>query len=229
MAEPTDDLSRKSLFQRVFYAVCWVGALITLKLLFGLRRYGMRNLPKRGAVLLISNHQSYLDPPVIGLCLHRQFHPIAREGLFEAPRFAWLIRMLNAIPLREGGQADSAAMRQAIAALNAGEPVLVFPEGSRTENGEIGEFKRGVGLLLKRSACVVAPVAIDGAFEAWPRSRKRPKPFSRIGVMIGEPIPHDELLADGVDAALERLRTEVVQLRRDLRGKLKLPPLETRT
>lgn len=186
----------------------------------------MDRLPKKGALLLICNHQSYLDPPAVGLCLHRQFHPIARSGLFESARFAWLIRMLNAIPLREGDRADAAAMRMAIDLLKSGEVVLVFPEGSRTETGEIGEFKRGAGLLLKRSSCAVTPVAIDGAYEAWPRSRKRPKVFSRVGVQVGAPIPHDELLKDGVDTALERLRTEVVQLRRELRLRLKLPPLE---
>lgn len=200
------------------YATAKALSLWALWLFFGFRRYGRRNVPKRGALLLVANHQSYLDPPIVGVCLRRQFHPIARAGLFESAHFAWLIRQLNAIPIREDSRGDTAAMKRALELLGQGEIVLLFPEGTRTQTGEVDEFKRGAGLLIKRAQCPVAPVAIDGAFEAWPRTRKRPRLFQRIRVKIGEPIPHDELLTDGADAALVQLREEVVRLLEELRA-----------
>ncbi len=225
MADRALNPKRRSVFQIVVYASIWLFTLVALKSLFGLRRYGRRHIPKRGALLLVANHQSYLDPPAIGVCIHRQFHPVARAGLFHSAHFGGMIRMLNAIPIREDGRGDTAAMRTAIDLLNSGEVVLVFPEGSRSETGEIEEFKRGVSLLLKRTNCPVAPVAIDGAFEAWPRSRKRPKLFTRIGVLIGEPIAHEALLVDGAEPALERLRADVMRLRDELRAKLGRAPI----
>lgn len=192
-------------------------ALAVLKIFFRLKRIGIERLPRTGPVLLVANHQSYLDPPMIGVSVPRQFHPIGRAGLFVSPVFAWLLRMLNTMPIREDGRGDADAMKRALAILEQGEVVLIFPEGSRSANGEIGEFKRGASLLLKRSGCPVVPVAIEGAFDAWPRSRKFPILFRCVRVRFGDPIPHDELLADGAEAALERLRMEVIRLRDELR------------
>ena len=222
MAESTPRYRPPSIWQRLFYRFVRTFTLALFKVLFGLKRRGMGRVPRQGALLLVCNHQSYLDPPAVGVSLPRVMHPVARASLFDSPKFGWFIRMLNAIPIREDGQPDAAAIRLAIELLEQGRVVLVFPEGQRTNDGDIGEFKRGAGLLLRRSKCAVAPVAIVGAYRAWPRSRSKPKLFRRIGVRIGEPIPHDELMEDGVDVALDRLRREVIALRNELQDELSI-------
>jgi len=181
---------------------------------------GRANAPRKGGALIVANHQSYLDPPLVGAWLPRQFHAVAREGLFQSRRLNWIITRLNAIPVREDGEPDANVIRQTVALLRAGELVLIFPEGTRTETGDVGEFKRGVGLLLKRAGTPVIPAAIVGAFEAWPRSRKRPRLFSRLGVKYGPPIESEALLADGADAALDRLRAEVIRLKEELSAEM---------
>lgn len=192
-------------FRRVLRAILW--------LLFGLRARDVENVPPTGPLLIAGNHQSYLDPPSIGCpIVQRHLSFIARAGLFSFGPFGWVIGMLNSVPLAEE-KGDAAAIREAIRRLEAGHAVLIFPEGSRTENGEIDDFKRGVSLLLKKARCPVLPVAIRGAYEVWPRRRPLPVPWrARVRVAYGTPISYEELMTLGPDGALARIRDEVVKL-----------------
>lgn len=196
--------------------------LVFLRVFYRLRREGSHLIPSDGPVLLVANHQSFLDPPIVGtLCMHRAIHFVARIGLFQNKFFSWLITSYNSIPIREN-TGDIAAMKEAIRRLERGAAVLIFPEGSRTEDGRMTEFKRGVSILLKRASCPVVPIAIEGAFEAWPRGQKRPLLFgARIATRAAEPIPHDELLADGVENALRRLEAVIDAMRLELRAELR--------
>lgn len=218
---------RRSLGQRVFYVLCRTFMHAALLVCYGYTRFGLDNVPREGGALLVSNHQSYLDPPIVGICVRgRQFHPLARVGLFKNPLLRAIIAALNAIPIDQD-RGDTGAIKATIARLEAGGVVCVFPEGSRTYDGRMQPFQRGAAVILKRSRCPVIPVAIDGAFEAWPRTRRFPRRlFHRIGVQVGRPIDHDELLKDGADAALRRLETEVRALRDDLRRRLRRPPID---
>ncbi len=115
----------------------WMGSC------FRYRAWGLNHIPRTGPVLFVSNHQSYLDPILVGLGSHRrQFYAMARSTLFHQPAFAWLIRSLNAVPV-ERGTADMAAMRRSIGVLQRGHALLVFPEGTRTADGSIGPFQHG--------------------------------------------------------------------------------------
>lgn len=176
--------------------------------LFGYRRFGAR-LPRSGGVLVVANHQSYLDPPMVGCALpERQFDFLARAGLFEVGWLRPIITALHSVPVREEG-GDPASMKAILRRLEQGRVVLVFPEGTRSHDGSLGEFKRGVAVILRRSGCPVVPVGIVGAHRAWPRGRG-PRPFRhRAVVWVGEPIAHDELMRRGPDSALERLHDEV--------------------
>lgn len=213
---PLGSLRRKhpgsSLPSLVFYEAVRIFTLVLLMVLFRFRWRGAKNLPRTGPVLIVANHQSYIDPPLVGCAMgQRQFDFLARAGLFQSKWLGPLITALHSVPVKENG-GDPASIKEIIRRLEQGRIVLIFPEGTRTMNGDIGEFKRGVALILRKSACPVLPVGIAGAYEAWPRGG-RPKLFRKVAVQVGTPIQHDELLADGVDAALLRLRDEVSALR----------------
>lgn len=202
---------------RLLYAVGRVVVAIVFGVVYRARGYGAHRVPRRGPVLLVANHQSHLDPPLIGLMCPRPLWYVARIGLFKSRPFAWLIRALNAIPIRQG-ESDAAAIRSIISRLEAGGAVLIFPEGSRTPDGALQPLARGAAVLIRRTRCPVVPVAVEGCFDAWPRSRTLPRlTGQRLAVAFGEPIGHDELMANGPEAALERLAREIEALRQRLR------------
>lgn len=206
----------------LFYEVCRLPTLAFFTLVYRYRAIGARRVPAEGAVLLVANHQSFLDPPGIGLGIrHRQVDYIARVGLFVNPVFAWLIRSLNALPINEEGS-DAAAIKEILRRLGDGRVVLIFPEGSRSPEGAMHEFKRGIAVLVKRAKCPVVPVAIEGAFDAWPRTRKLPAVWGkRVAVKYGEPIAHEELMREGGDAALSLLFDRVQGMRMELRAMMR--------
>ena len=185
------------------------------------RSWGKHGIPRTGPVLLISNHQSFLDPIIIGLAAHhRQFYALARATLFDNSLIAWLIRSLNAIPVAQG-EGDLQAMRVSIDLLKHGHGLLIFPEGSRTVDGATGVFQPGTMLLIKRSGATVLPVAIEGSFSVWPIFNTLPRPFGRIGVLYGHPIEAEQLIRMGPDAAMTHLRQTVEELRLRLDQKMK--------
>lgn len=208
-------------WKATLYEFCWCALWVIQTLWLRLRRFHLERVPRDGACLMVANHQSYLDPTCIGMVATvRPMHQVARLGLFKNRAFGWFIGALNSIPIREE-EGDTGAMRAILARLKEGALVLIFPEGSRTPDGAIKGFKRGVAVLVKRSTCPVLPVAIDGAYDAWPRRQKRPRWWgNRVGVMVGTPIPHDELMRDGPDAAMRRLEREVAALQMELRARL---------
>ena len=184
------------------------------------RAWGIHNLPSEGPILLVSNHQSFFDPIIVGLGSHRrQFCALARSGLFHNPVLGWLIRSLNAIPV-EQGTSDTRAMRGCVNALKQGQALLIFPEGSRTTTGRVARFEPGTMLLIKRARPTVVPVGPDGAFDVWPRGHTLPKPPGRLGVMYGEPIAPETLLGMDSDAALRLLEQRVADLQQGVADRL---------
>jgi 1-acyl-sn-glycerol-3-phosphate acyltransferase len=188
--------------------------------LYGHRWWGHENVPRSGPTLLLCNHQSYLDLIVLGVGLRRHFHPMARRTLFDRPSFSWLIRSLNAFPVDQG-RADIKAMRRAIELMGQGHLVLVFPEGSRTEDGRLGAFNPGVMLLIRRAKPTVVPMAIDGVFDIWPIGRPRPKLRGRTGAIYGRPIAADTLLSMPHEQATALLQQRIESLRLEVRGNLR--------
>lgn len=201
------------------YAACASAAHLLCVLLWRYRWFGAHHVPARGPLLVVSNHQSHLDPVLVGLSIHpRQMNFLARAGLF-LPVFGALIRMLNAVPLRQG-ESDTAAIRTALEQLAMGRAVLVFPEGSRTPDGAMHPFKRGVWLLLSRAGCPVLPIAVEGAYDMMPKDALLPRIGGPVAVQIGEPIDAAALKAMGAEAALAHLAERVEALRVDLRARL---------
>jgi 1-acyl-sn-glycerol-3-phosphate acyltransferase len=186
-------------------------------LLFDLRAFGLENIPKHGGVLIVSNHASYLDPAILGVKVRRPMSFMAKSELFKNKLFGWMIRSVNAFPVRQG-EGDLAAVRETIKRLQEGHILVMFPEGGRTETGEIEPLLPGVGLIVRRAGPTVkvVPAAIDGAYEAWSRHRKFFRSWP-IRVKYGPALEiSDKRAADIVkivDAEIHRLHEELKNVR----------------
>jgi 1-acyl-sn-glycerol-3-phosphate acyltransferase len=133
-------------------------------------------VPKTGPVLLVANHQSHLDPVLVGLACPRQLKYLARHDLFFWP-FSWWIRALGAVPIdRKRGALGG--IKTTLKLLEEREAVLVFPEGSRTPDGSLHALLAGFCLLARRSGATVVPLAIRGAYDSMPRGSLFPRPCS---------------------------------------------------
>ncbi len=211
---------RGPLWSIFLYDVCRRTCLALFRIFYRARARHPDRVPATGAVLIAANHQSYIDPPLVGgFVTQRQCNFIARAALFRFRPFGWLIRALNSVPIKE--QSDTAAIKEVIRLLQDGHAVVIFPEGGRCDDGAMHEFKRGVALLMKKARCPVVPAAVEGCFDAWSRHR-RPRLFgARVAVEYAHPIPHEELLRDGPDAALRRLEREIDAMRLRLRAELR--------
>jgi 1-acyl-sn-glycerol-3-phosphate acyltransferase len=177
---------QRSLFKRVGYGACHVLARLTATALFRVRVLGRENVPATGGGLVCANHQSYFDPVLVGLAVDQRLNYLARDTLFRNPLFKWLIDFLDAIPIdREGG--GLAGLKETLRRLKQDELVLIFPEGTRTRNGDMLPLKPGFCAIARRSQRPLIPVGFDGAYQAWPRSSPLPR-LSTLAVVIGEPI-----------------------------------------
>jgi len=170
----------------VLYAVCKVVAVALMRLLFRVEAQGTEHIPAGGAVLIVANHSSVLDPPIVGGMCPRQLTFLAKAELFRVPGFGRLIRRLGAQPLRREG-ADPSALRVAQRVLAEGKALLVFPEGTRGEEGFLREAKAGAALLAVQSGAAVVPAYVRGTGRAWPRGRRLPRPV-KVRVTFGAPL-----------------------------------------
>lgn len=170
---------------RWIYWFHWLIAGSAFRTMFGMRILGRENLITEGPVLVASNHQSFLDPPLIGNLYRTEMVFLARKTLFVG-YFKWLYPRLNAIPVDQD-RPDMSSLKTIIRKLKEGHRVLVFPEGARTLDGNIGEAAPGIGLVAVKSGAVIQPVRISGAREALPRGSGRIR-FARITVSVGPPI-----------------------------------------
>src|SRR4051794_22720171 len=138
------------------------------------RATGRRHLPESGGVLLVSNHLSHLDVFILGIPLRRPLNYVARSTLFFPPLGA-LIRSVGGFPIQREGM-GAQGLKETLRRIRKGGIVVLFPEGTRSRDGELGELKSGIAVLAARASVPVVPAAIAGTFEAWPRTRKFPRP-----------------------------------------------------
>jgi len=185
--------SGHSLFGRVLYATLWVLCRTLGVAVFGIRVRFAEPLPARGGLLVLSSHQSHLDPLLLGLASSRRLSSLARSSLFHFGPFGAVISALDAVPI-DRNASMVAAMRAVIGRLKNGRAVTIFPEGARTGDGRLGKFMPGFGLIAKRADVPIVPVAIVGAYECWPRTRRFPRP-GRIRLEFGRVIPAADVSA----------------------------------
>jgi 1-acyl-sn-glycerol-3-phosphate acyltransferase len=152
---------------------------------------GLNNIPSKGAFILASNHQSYFDPPALGCKLPRNLHYFARDSLFFWP-LGFLIRNLNSIPVNRS-QLDIATLKRVLRVLKQGDPLLVFPEGTRSSDGQIQSGKKGIGLLLAKSQSDVLPARIRGGNEVLGKGMMIPRIGRKLVVSYGSIIRFKEL------------------------------------
>lgn len=157
-----------------------IGKMLCSILLYPLHRIkviGKENFPKKGGVLLCTNHIDNLDPPVVGITCPRPVHFMAKEELFNAPLLGFILPRVNAFPVKRG-MSDRKAFRTALSVLKEGNVVGLFPEGTRSPDGELQKGLAGAGFFALKGEGVVMPCAIIGPY----------KPFRRLKVVYGKPI-----------------------------------------
>jgi 1-acyl-sn-glycerol-3-phosphate acyltransferase len=173
----------------MLYALVKPVVFALMRLLFRLETREAWRVPAAGPALLVSNHSSVLDPPLIGSVARRRLAFLAKAELFRIPVFGALLRRLGARPLRRAG-ADPAAMRTALRVLEEGGALLVFPEGTRGPEGVLRPARAGAGMLAVVSGAPVVPVYVSGSGRAWPKGARFPRP-ARVRVAFGEPLRFD--------------------------------------
>ena len=141
----------------------------------GFEGLGAENIPAEGPIIVAPTHLSYLDPPAVAVGKKRELTFMAKEELFGVPVLGWMIRSVGSFPVRRGGS-DTESIRQALAILEAGRSLLVFPEGTRGNGEVLGDLNPGVAMLAKRTDAWVIPIAICGTHMLMPRKPKKGLP-----------------------------------------------------
>lgn len=178
-----------------------------LRLYNRLQVEGSEHLPAEGGALIVANHASFLDIPTIASTTRRHVSFVARDSLAKSRFLAWVMRESGVVLLRRGA-ADRRALREMGDHLKAGDLVTVFPEGTRSTDGSLGEFRPGAAFAARQSRVPIVPAAILGSFAAYPRGCRFPRP-AKIRVRYGAPIASDH------PEALEQARAAIAALLQD--------------
>jgi len=186
------------------YRIGWVLFRAVYATYFRWRVFGAENVPQQGGVILASNHSSFLDPPLVGAGLKRDINYLARESLFRFPGIGALLRSWNSVPVdRDGGGAKG--LKNILARLLAGGGIILFPEGTRTKDGNLQPARSGIGLTVIKSTAPVVPVRVFGTFEAYGRHVTIPRPH-RVVVKYGKPLDFEKLRAEAKTCDKTRLK-----------------------
>jgi 1-acyl-sn-glycerol-3-phosphate acyltransferase len=184
-------------------------------LLFRLRCSGRAYQQVTDGALVCANHQSYFDPVLVGLAFDRRLNYLARKSLFSVPGLRQLIEYLDAIPIDRDGLGLQ-GIKETLKRLKRGEIVLMFPEGRRTDNGEVSPLKPGFVALVRRARKPLIPVGLDGAFDAWPRNGTWPR-LEPIHVCIGQPLTAHQIAQWTDEQVIAELERRIRQLHQQAR------------
>ncbi|MGE5509511.1 MAG: lysophospholipid acyltransferase family protein [Chitinophagales bacterium] len=214
----------------MLYWVAWGILRLVNRLFFRWQVSGSENFPATGGAILASNHVSALDPFIAGTAIRRKVHFMAKEEIFaSSPLVAFLARNVGAFPVRRG-EADRQAIRTALHLLGSGEVVGIFPEGTRSQDGQLQQAQTGIAFLARKGKIPVVPVAVCGTEAILPKGAKLPRP-ARVKVFIGRPLyaedetapstgepgaQHDSLrrFSDRVMEEIARLQAEAARVGR---------------
>jgi len=169
----------------------------------GIRATGRTNIPETGGAILVSNHLSHLDVFILSLPLSRPLNYVARSTLF-IPVLGPFIRSVGGFPIQRDGK-GSEGFKETLRRVRNGGIVTFFPEGTRSDTGEIAELKPGIVALASRAGVPIIPAAIAGTFEAWPKGQAVPGAHA-VRVHFGPPIPPEALSGKSPTEITEMLR-----------------------
>jgi len=201
------------------YGVCHYALRVGYDMLFRGEVRGTDHLPKSGPFLIAGNHASHLDPPMIGVHVSRQMCFFARKSLWNGPVASWWLDGVGTIPVdRDGGQ-DVGALKRVLRALADGKVMILFPEGTRSPDGNLQPAKPGVGFIVCKTQVPVVPARIFGSFEAFGKGAKIPRFGTPLDVVFGQPISpaeYDEPSAgkERYQIASQRIMAAIGRLRR---------------
>jgi 1-acyl-sn-glycerol-3-phosphate acyltransferase len=186
------------------YRLGWTTFRFLFATYFRWRVFNPERVPLEGPVILASNHASFLDPPLVGSGVHRLCNMLARDTLFRYWGIGALLRSWKAVPVdREGGGA--AGLRAILDRLLDGGAILLFPEGTRTPDGNLRPARSGIGLTVIKSTAPVVPVRVFGTFDAFNRKALFPKP-KRVMVKYGQPMDFAALREEAKTCSKPRLK-----------------------
>jgi 1-acyl-sn-glycerol-3-phosphate acyltransferase len=192
----------------LYYRMTQLLGYIYFSLTGGIRVSGRENVPDRGAALLVSNHLSFWDVFALGIAFRRPLNFVARSSLFT-PVLGRLITWMGSFPIQRDGIGVQ-GFKETLRRLKRGGIVTLFPEGTRSPDGQLQELKPGIAPLAVKAKVPVIPVGIAGTFEAWPRHRRFPRPHP-VRLHIGPLIPTDELVGLSPEAATALIRDRIQQ------------------
>ena len=187
----------------LIYRAAQVISYTYFKIFHGFNVKGLENIPEDKPFILACNHSSFFDPPAIGCKIPRNLHYFARDSLFFWP-LGLLIGKLNSIPVNRG-QLDLGTLRKVLRVLKNGHPILVFPEGTRSEDGKLQAPQKGLGLLVSKSSVSVIPARIYGTDKAFGKKHLFPRWGRRIYLNIGPEIS----FSDSVDVKSKKKYLEI--------------------
>ncbi|MBT2733286.1 1-acyl-sn-glycerol-3-phosphate acyltransferase [Neobacillus sp. B4I6] len=167
---------------------------------------GREDFPKEGGVLLCSNHIHNFDPMVVGIMAPRPIHYMAKEEIFSVPVLGNIVRKCNAFPVKRGFN-DREALRTGLKILKDGHVFGLFPEGTRSKNGELGKGLSGAGFFALRSTAAVVPCAIIGPYRS----------FRKLKVVYGQPIDLEEMRKEKASAeqVTELIMSKIEKLKKE--------------
>lgn len=207
-----------------FYRFIRLVLYIAYRLCFRFRHYGSERVPQEAdgrGVILAPNHSSFLDPPILGISLKRPVTYLAKEYLFRAFFVGWVLRSIGACPIKSKAD-DFRSIRDLLRILKEGRCIVVFPEGTRSQDGRLKKPEGGVGFLAIKSKAWVVPVYIEGSFEAFPKGKKFFK-CSPVSVRYGRPFiaAEDPALVADPDpymAVSRKIMKEIESLQKEAAG-----------
>jgi 1-acyl-sn-glycerol-3-phosphate acyltransferase len=210
------------------YFLGWCGYRAFFCLYCRWRVYNAGRVPVEGPVILASNHASFLDPPLVGAGVRRAINYLARENLFRFPVIGWVLHHWQVVPVdREGGGAKG--LKAILGRLMDGGAIILFPEGTRTRDGNLQPARSGIGLTVIKSTAPVVPVRVFGTYEAYGRHMRLPRP-RRVAVKYGQPMKFAQLRAEAQVCSKARLKEIYQQVADEIMAAIaKLQPCEDKT
>lgn len=201
MSDESPPTYRRGVVKAFWYWLSSTALWVGFRTCYGLRFNAGETTPMSGPVVLLANHTSHFDPPLIASATRRQLSFLARDTLFNGA-FGWLIRSYDAVPVDRDGSGLS-GIRATLKRLKQGGAVLLFPEGTRSPDGALQPFKPGFVSLLRRTRATLVPVGIAGAHSVWPRGTGRPRLTGRVAIHFGSAVSPAELAALEDDALVD--------------------------